>query len=123
MEAERAHELDDEGAHAHRAVGGFANGGERWDDGVFGSAAAAAEDRAMFEELFREGAVGEVADDFVERVDFFGVGAELIDNAGAALDAADEGMDAGVEAFEERVGLAEARAGVFVGGGLHDQIW
>jgi len=66
MEAERAHELDDKRAHAHRAMGGFANRGERRNDSVFGGAAGAAEDSAMFEKLFGESAVGEVADNFVK---------------------------------------------------------
>jgi hypothetical protein len=95
-------------------MGGFANGGERGDHGVFGGASAAAENRAMIEKLFGERAIREIADSFVERIDFFGVDAELVENAGATLNAADERMDAGVDAAEERLGFAEGGAGVFV---------
>jgi hypothetical protein len=123
MEAEGAHELNDEGTHAHGAMGGFSDGGEGGDDRFFGGASAAAENRSMIEELLGEGGVTEIADDFVEGVDFFGVGAELIDDAAAALDATDERMHAGVETFEQGLGLANCRARVFVGGRLHDQIW
>jgi hypothetical protein len=114
MQTERAHELDDEGTHGHRAMRGFANGGEGGDDGVFGGASATTENRAVIEQLFGEGAVGEVADGFVERVDFFGVDAELVEDAGATLDAADQRMDAGVDAAKEGLGFAEGGAGVFV---------
>jgi hypothetical protein len=114
MKAERAHELDDEGAHAHGAMGGFANRRKRGDDRVFGGATGAAENGAMFEQFLGERAVAEIADDFVEFVDFFGVDAELIDDAGAALNAADERMDAGVQTFEELLRFSDAGAGVFV---------
>lgn len=90
MKAEGAHELDEEGPETHRAMGGFANSGERGNDGLFGGASATTKNGAMIEQLFSESAVSQVTDKFVKGVDFFRVDAELVENAGPALDATDQ---------------------------------